>query len=158
MNKELTKVYNTISAWKDGCADNPTLFDAFDSVLSVIEDADEHYSCLNCKHFDDACEFEYMPFENPCARSMKDLWQPINDAGELAKMSNNVVKPKHYQIMQGVEVIDVIRAILSRSDYNAQQGYYAGNVIKYILRADKKNGVEDLEKAEVYLNWLIESM
>jgi hypothetical protein len=33
--------------------------------------------------------------------------------------------------------------------------YWAGNVIKYILRYKFKNGVEDLEKAKHYLEYLI---
>ena len=36
------------------------------------------------------------------------------------------------------------------------KGFYKGNVLKYMLRHEKKNGKEDLEKAKVYLNWLIE--
>jgi len=79
MSKELTKVYNTISAWKDDCADNPTLFEAFDSVLSVIEDADEHYSCLNCKYWDDyiGCTNLAMYFNltNLCSRCVEDKWE-----------------------------------------------------------------------------------
>jgi len=34
------------------------------------------------------------------------------------------------------------------------KGFYKGNVIKYILRSDKKNGTEDLNKALKYLGWL----
>ena len=33
-----------------------------------------------------------------------------------------------------------------------------GNVVKYILRFQKKNGIEDLKKARKYLDWLIEEM
>jgi len=33
--------------------------------------------------------------------------------------------------------------------------YWAGNVVKYILRYKFKNGVEDLEKAKHYLEYLI---
>ena len=29
------------------------------------------------------------------------------------------------------------------------------NVIKYVSRYDKKNGIEDLKKAKQYLDWLI---
>lgn len=36
------------------------------------------------------------------------------------------------------------------------KGYLKGNVIKYISRYQRKNGIEDLEKAKVYLSWLIE--
>lgn len=30
-----------------------------------------------------------------------------------------------------------------------------GNALKYLIRADKKGGVEDLRKAKVYLTWEI---
>jgi hypothetical protein len=32
------------------------------------------------------------------------------------------------------------------------------NVLKYILRYKKKNGIEDLKKARVCLDWLIEEV
>ena len=35
-------------------------------------------------------------------------------------------------------------------------GFCEGNVIKYISRWKAKNGVEDLEKARWYINFLIE--
>lgn len=35
-------------------------------------------------------------------------------------------------------------------------GYLAGNIIKYVSRYKKKNGIEDLEKAKHYLEKLIE--
>lgn len=34
--------------------------------------------------------------------------------------------------------------------------FWEGNVLKYLLRYRKKNGVEDLKKALHYLNYLIE--
>ena len=34
--------------------------------------------------------------------------------------------------------------------------FWAGNVLKYLLRYPYKNGVEDLEKAKHYLEYLIE--
>ena len=35
-------------------------------------------------------------------------------------------------------------------------GYLEGNIIKYVTRYDKKNGLEDLYKAKHYLEKLIE--
>lgn len=37
-------------------------------------------------------------------------------------------------------------------------GYLEGNVIKYVSRYKKKNGLQDLEKAQHYLEKLIESV
>jgi hypothetical protein len=34
--------------------------------------------------------------------------------------------------------------------------FYEGNICKYLLRWRKKNGVEDLKKAQHYLEFLIE--
>lgn len=34
--------------------------------------------------------------------------------------------------------------------------FSAGNIIKYVSRFDKKNGIEDLEKAKHYIDFLIE--
>lgn len=63
---------------------------------------------------------------------------------------DNVVKPKHYTSGK-IEVIDYIKDKLTPEQY---KGYLLGNVIKYISRFRLKNGLEDLEKGRVYLDWL----
>ena len=35
-------------------------------------------------------------------------------------------------------------------------GFCQGNVIKYVWRYQQKGGTEDLEKAKVYMGWLIQ--
>lgn len=63
------------------------------------------------------------------------------------------ISPSHYQIGNtGVEAIDIIQATLSKSEFI---GYLRGNILKYQLRASKKNGTEDLNKADVYSGWLV---
>lgn len=69
------------------------------------------------------------------------------------KISDPIEKPSHYTA-GGIECIDYIRSCLGAVAF---QGYCAGNVIKYVHRYRHKNGLEDLKKARVYLNWLIES-
>ena len=39
---------------------------------------------------------------------------------------------------------------------NGFEGFLAGNVIKYVFRFKRKNGKEDLQKAEWYLSKLME--
>lgn len=61
--------------------------------------------------------------------------------------------PPHYQSSNGMEVIDVIEAFT-----NTLVGIEAtdtGNVLKYMCRWKYKNGLQDLEKAQWYLNHLI---
>ena len=72
--------------------------------------------------------------------------------GVISK-SDNVNHPSHYN-QNGMEVWDVIKAFTS--NLSGAEAFYAGNVIKYILRWDKKNGIEDLEKAKVYIDKIIE--
>lgn len=51
--------------------------------------------------------------------------------------------PKHYtRHPSGVECIQITE----------HMGFLLGNAMKYIWRADLKNGVEDLQKAVFYLN------
>lgn len=64
--------------------------------------------------------------------------------------------PKHYISKKGIEVIDVIEAFTD--DLNGPEAYYTGNIIKYICRWKHKNGIEDLKKAQWYLNRLIKTL
>jgi hypothetical protein len=65
---------------------------------------------------------------------------------------NNVEHPVHYNQDSGIECIEAIRATLG-SEFPA---YCKGNVMKYLWRYQYKNGIEDLKKAQVYLNWMVE--
>lgn len=66
---------------------------------------------------------------------------------------DNVNHPKHYT-QGGIECIDAIKA--ATADLDGFSGFCAGNVIKYVWRYSGKNGKEDLQKAEWYLDKLIE--
>ena len=61
--------------------------------------------------------------------------------------------PAHYKSETGMEVIDVIEAFTF--DLKGIEATDTGNVIKYICRWHSKNGLEDLKKAQWYLNHLI---
>lgn len=69
-------------------------------------------------------------------------------------MEDMVNHPPHYKSESGLEVIDVIEAFTE--DLNGTEAYYIGNILKYICRWKHKNGLEDLEKAQWYLNRLID--
>lgn len=66
---------------------------------------------------------------------------------------DNVNHPNHY-CQGGIECIKAIEASMPADGF---QDYCKGNVLKYIWRWRDKAGVEDLKKARVYLNWMIES-
>jgi hypothetical protein len=62
-----------------------------------------------------------------------------------------VNKPAHYQ--GKVEAIDAIESAMTNEAF---KGYLHGNCLKYLMRYTRKNGQEDLLKAQWYLNKLIE--
>ena len=64
-------------------------------------------------------------------------------------MSDNVNHPNHYADKK-IEVIDYIKDTLTPDGF---VDYCIGNVIKYVSRWRKKGGIEDLQKADVYLTW-----
>lgn len=68
-------------------------------------------------------------------------------------MSEKVNHPNHYT-QGGMEVIDVIDAFTQ--ECSGLESFYVGNIIKYVCRFKKKNGIEDLKKAQWYLSRLVE--
>ena len=65
---------------------------------------------------------------------------------------DNVNHPPHYN-QAGIECLDAIAAATD----NGYEYYLQGNIIKYLWRYRYKNGIEDLKKAQWYLNKLIET-
>ena len=62
------------------------------------------------------------------------------------RVEDDAISPQHYQ--QGnIQVLDFIN--------DQKFTYLEGNIVKYISRYKTKNGLEDLEKAQYYLNELI---
>jgi len=68
-------------------------------------------------------------------------------------MADNVNHPAHYISDKGIETISVIEAFTD--GLNGIEAVCTGNALKYLCRWPKKNGLEDLEKAAWYLNYLI---
>jgi hypothetical protein len=64
-------------------------------------------------------------------------------------MTEAVNHPKHYggegNPLEAIKIIDAY-----------EMNFIEGSILKYLLRYKKKNGLEDLKKAQWYLNFLIE--
>ena len=70
-------------------------------------------------------------------------------------MHDNVNHPDHYT--QGkVECIDAIES--ATTGLEGIEAVLTGQVMKYMWRWKRKNGLEDLQKAQFYLNRLIASV
>jgi|TARA_A100001391_G_scaffold58299_1_gene35860 hypothetical protein len=75
----------------------------------------------------------------------------MQGAANAAWAQDMVNSPPHYN-QAGIECIDAIRAATG----DGYEYYLQGNIIKYLWRYRYKNGVQDLEKAQWYLQKLIE--
>lgn len=53
---------------------------------------------------------------------------------------------------------DPIQFMEDNFDFEQVVGFYRGNILKYVTRYDRKNGLEDLGKARWYLDKLIEKL
>ncbi len=83
---------------------------------------------------------------------MKEI-EENEQAGKEAYSGYDMVdKPFHYN-QAGIECIDAIAAATD----DGFEHYLQGNIIKYLWRYRYKNGIEDLKKAQWYLNKLIET-
>lgn len=76
---------------------------------------------------------------------------------ELVEAENqNVKHPSHYE-QGGMQILDVWKSLYSKEEF---VGFCRSCVDKYVVRAGKKDPdklLEDLNKARVYLNWIIEA-
>lgn len=73
-------------------------------------------------------------------------------------IDNDIINnPNHYQLNikgNNIEVIDIIDEVVK--DYSSKQAFRVANILKYVLRANKKNGLEDFKKAKKYIEMLLE--
>lgn len=101
------------------------------------------YAC-DCKEIEN-------PFDSNCKLDQENviLKSVIRD-----EIHDNVNSPSHYKL-EGLDIEskDVIRALLGKDMY---LGWLWGNMLKYSFRWNKKNGVEDLQKARKFNEWIEE--
>lgn len=70
-------------------------------------------------------------------------------------IDKNVNQPNHYMIGNtGLECKDFISAWVGKGNYSV---FCFCNIMKYLVRAEKKNKLEDYKKALKYLDMIIES-
>ena len=66
-------------------------------------------------------------------------------------MRDEINNPPHYNASK-IETIDIIESATG----HGFEYYLQGNILKYMIRYRHKNGIQDLKKAQWYLNKLIE--
>ncbi len=145
----------------DGYEESP------DSVAAYLdEDEDEGSAFWKAANKPYTMTFTVVPeVKDPAAPTVAELNGGIDISdyvltgdsylGDWQEPEEDLVSaPNHYSagMPEGIEVMDIIKA----------QGFWkefcAGNVIKYSLRWQYKNGLEDLKKMLQYGQWLAEEL
>lgn len=65
---------------------------------------------------------------------------------------SHIIRPNYYQSKDGKDLIERFEDGLLTEDQT--RGFLIGNVMKYVTRYMGKNGLEDLENADTYLDRL----
>lgn len=108
-----------------------TILTLSDKDFSIKEDSNYHYS--------------YEMIDHEKTKQIQE--------GKLIKGHDKVNHPQHYTRGE-IETIDVIE-YLTR-DLRGIKAVCMGNLIKYVMRCNFKNGWEDVEKAKWYLDKFME--
>ena len=96
---------------------------------------------------EDAQNMDEAEFVKKYGETYRHVWRNEQIWLESRKENRDKINPNYER--GTIEVSDFIR------EYKLD--YFEGNVVKYITRWRKKNGIEDLKKAQWYLNYLIKT-
>lgn len=107
------------------------------------------------------CDAQLNCSECPCSAVAETLGKVACDFGEMRAVErdkylslfmsatpDNVNHPKHYELPNGMQVVDVEVAKFGRE---AVMAHCLCTAAEYILRSQQKNGVEDIKKAHWWL-------
>lgn len=103
------------------------------------------FCCTTCDHVNGSKE---------CKTCISNANDTTSIPSQWIGKKETVNHPSHYQSKSGLEAIDVIEAFCD--GLNGIEAFCTGNALKYLCRWKSKNGIEDLKKAQWYINRLIE--
>lgn len=89
--------------------------------------------------------------------------EKVNIPESPSNQHDPVNKPKHYTLFpeKGIEVRDLMKVLAGQLDEEYWHGMLVSDYVQmmqYLLRWHRKNGLEDLEKAQWYLSKIIEQV
>lgn len=139
----------TLTFWNGDESLNIGIDDYFYEQMNFKQYESHGYSLLWQRH----TQPEELPFIDDDVQSINDQYAEIEQVRQSLK--DNVNHPSHYT--QGkVECIDALEsATIGKSGIEA---VCVANVIKYLWRYEEKSGIEDVKKAQFYLNRLLATL
>lgn len=81
--------------------------------------------------------------------------EPFTRKVDMQEEQDMVHEPPHYQF--GKFSARVIIELVGKTYKSASVFYHVGNALKYLMRAPRKNGLEDLQKAKQSVEFAIEN-
>lgn len=81
--------------------------------------------------------------------------EPFTRKVDMQEEQDMVHEPPHYQF--GKFSARVIIELVGKTYKSASVFYHVGNALKYLMRAPRKNGLEDLKKAKQSVEFAIEN-
>lgn len=112
----------------------------------------EHDGCDKCKYEYESCNLDpcYSCKQNHAQpNSNPDLWEDASEEPkEFLSEETNPIRPNHYKSCS----IECIDAMILAFGVEAVAEFCIINAFKYIWRYKDKNGLEDINKAEYYIN------
>jgi hypothetical protein len=161
-NEKMQDYIKSIQANTEGykeAASNPLLFD--EPVKGVYKDSEGDYVYFRgIFNGEDNIRLDYIR-----NTSLDTALELMTDQPEDYDV---VGKPKHYMLFEniGIEVRDVIEKLVAKVDKQMGEGVVPYSplfssdytqMMQYGMRFMEKNGKEDLEKMQQYLQWLIDA-
>ena len=134
-------------------------------ALDKFCDNQEDCSCCLLENFSDACNFNRWS-DDKLAIAYDHIYKNSEARldgsylkNEDIKMDENVPDmvnhPQHYT-QGGIECIDALKA--ATVGKRGIEAVCVANVIKYLWRYEKKNGIEDVRKAKFYIERLLKEL
>lgn len=81
--------------------------------------------------------------------------EPFTRKVDMQEEQDMVHEPPHYQF--GKFSARVVIELVGKTYKSASVFYHVGNALKYLMRAPRKNGLEDLRKAKQSIEFAIEN-
>lgn len=122
--------------------------------LSMLESGKIKVESENLKKkIEDLLEIQEEPEPTLGGKTAEEVLEAIVEKEE--QKEDKIHSPSHYRIKGcKFESIHLLSNIVE--ELPGPLAFYVGNAIKYLIRAEKKNGREDYEKAKVYLQWAVD--
>lgn len=78
---------------------------------------------------------------------------------DLPHEASDPISPNHYQLTLAngtkVETIQILEAVLAGEGFDEFEFHCLATALAYLVRAPRKNGIEDIRKARQYLTFIL---